>query len=189
MAGVATFQGGFDPNRDSYFNKAAWTDPGPLQFGNAPSRDGDVRGFSNHVEDVSIFKVTTFNERYKLRFEAQGGNVTNRVVFCDPNTNFSSAQFGQHQLAVQPAALGSVRHEVRILSVFSQLLTVAARIRAATVRKRFALLPLALRHSPGIDFVAMTSLPSLRSEAPQRAQIRERCVSPGRDHAPRRSLQ
>ncbi|MEO8371452.1 MAG: TonB-dependent receptor [Candidatus Solibacter sp.] len=96
--GVATFQDGFDPNRDSYFNKSVWTDPGPLQFGNAPSRDGDARGFSNHVEDVSIFKVTTFNDRYKLRFEAQGGNVTNRVVFCDPNTNYSSAQFGRTSL-------------------------------------------------------------------------------------------
>jgi hypothetical protein len=98
VTGVATFDGGFDPNRDSYFNKTAWTDPGPLQFGNAPSRDGNVRGFSNHVEDVSIFKATTFNDRYKLRFEAQGGNVTNRVVFCDPNTNFSSAQFGRTSL-------------------------------------------------------------------------------------------
>ena len=94
-SGVATFQGGFDPNRDRYFNRAAWSDPGALQFGNAPSRDGTVRGFRNAVEDVSIFKVTSLNERVKFRFEAQAGNVTNRVVFCDPNTNFSSGQFGQ----------------------------------------------------------------------------------------------
>jgi hypothetical protein len=94
-SGIASFQGGFDPNRDRYFNRDAWADPGPLQFGNALSRDGTVRGFRNATEDVSIFKVTTFSERYKLRFEAQAGNVTNRVVFCDPNTNFSAAQFGQ----------------------------------------------------------------------------------------------
>ncbi len=85
---------GFDPNKNSYFNKAAWSDPGPLQFGNAPARDGTVRGFRNYVEDVSIFKVTTFQERYRLRFEAQAGNVTNRVVLCDPNTNFSAGSFG-----------------------------------------------------------------------------------------------
>ena len=100
---MASFDGGFDPNRDRLFNKAAWSDPGSLQFGNALSRDGDVRGFSNHVEDVSIFKVTTFAERYKLRFEAQGGNVTNRVIFCDPNQNFSSAQFGQTALQCNQA--------------------------------------------------------------------------------------
>lgn len=92
---VASFQGGFDPNRDRYFDRAAWTDPGPLQFGNAPSRDGTARGFRNAVEDVSLFKVTTFGERYRLRFEAQGGNISNRVIFCDPNTNFSAGAFGQ----------------------------------------------------------------------------------------------
>jgi hypothetical protein len=93
---VATFQGKFDPNRDRYFNPAAWSDPGALKFGNAPSRDGTARGFYNAVEDVSIFKVTTINERYRIRFEAQAGNVSNRTIFCDPNPNFSGgANFGQ----------------------------------------------------------------------------------------------
>jgi hypothetical protein len=49
----------------------------------------------NAVEDVSVFKETLFGERYKFRFEAQAGNVTNRVVFCDPNQNFSAGSFGQ----------------------------------------------------------------------------------------------
>ncbi len=84
----------FDPNANSYFNKAAWTDPGALQFGNALRRDGSVRGFRNYVEDVSIFKVTQITERVRFRLEAQGGNITNRVVFCDPNTNWSAASFG-----------------------------------------------------------------------------------------------
>jgi hypothetical protein len=92
---VATFQDKFDPNRDRYFNPDAWSDPGPLQFGNAPSRDGTARGFRNAVEDVSLAKITTFAERYRLRFEASAGNVTNRVVFCDPNTNWSAGAFGQ----------------------------------------------------------------------------------------------
>ena len=95
VAGVAEFSDGFDPNRDRYFDRAAWSDPGPLQFGDAPSRDGTVRGFRNMVEDVSLFKVTNINEGLRLRFEAQAGNLTNRVIFCDPNTNFSAAQFGQ----------------------------------------------------------------------------------------------
>jgi hypothetical protein len=29
-----------------------------------------------------------------MRFEAMGGNIFNRVRFCDPNTNWSSAAFG-----------------------------------------------------------------------------------------------
>ncbi|MDQ6705470.1 MAG: TonB-dependent receptor [Acidobacteriota bacterium] len=85
----------FDPNRDRYLDRSGWSDPGPLQFGNAPSRDGSVRGFRNATEDVSIFKETKFGERYKFRIEVQGGNITNRVVFCDPNQNFSAGSFGQ----------------------------------------------------------------------------------------------
>jgi hypothetical protein len=93
---VRSFDGGFDPNRDRYFDPAAWSDPGGLQFGNAQSRDPSVRGFRQFVEDVSVFKETTFAERYKLRFEAQAGNVTNRVVFCDANPNWSGGTaFGQ----------------------------------------------------------------------------------------------
>jgi len=86
--------GAFDPNTDVYLSRAAYTDPGPLKFGNAPPRDPHVRGFPNAVEDISIFKVTQFHERLRWRVEAQGGNLTNRVVFCDPNTNWSSGQFG-----------------------------------------------------------------------------------------------
>ncbi len=86
--------GGFDPNRDRYLSRAAWSDPGPLQFGNAPPRDAHVRGFPNAVEDVSLFKETRLGEHLNWRLEIQGGNFTNRVVFCDPNTNFSSGAFG-----------------------------------------------------------------------------------------------
>jgi hypothetical protein len=94
----AANNGSFDPNANSYLNKAAWSDPGPLQFGNAPPQDAHVRGFRNAVEDVSIFKVTQFGERWKWRLEAQGGNITNRVVFCNPNTNWSAGSFGQVSL-------------------------------------------------------------------------------------------
>jgi hypothetical protein len=87
--------GDFDPNVDRYFNSAAWVDPGPLQFGNAARRDGTVRGWPNMVEDVSVFKETAITERFRHRFEAQFGNFTNRTIFCDPNTNWSSGAFGQ----------------------------------------------------------------------------------------------
>lgn len=86
--------GSFDPNANSYLNRAAYSDPGPLTFGNAAPRDPHVRGFPNAVEDISIFKETLFGEKFKWRLEMQAGNVTNRVVFCDPNTNWSASTFG-----------------------------------------------------------------------------------------------
>jgi len=89
----AYHSGSFDPNATGYFNSAAWSDPGPLQFGDAPRSDGDARGFPTYSEDVSLFKVFTLHERLKMRFESEFGNVFNRVRFCDPNTNWSAGQF------------------------------------------------------------------------------------------------
>jgi hypothetical protein len=86
----------FDPNRDRYFDPAAWRDPGPLRFGNATRADGTVRGLAKATtEDISIFKETRFGERFRHRLEGQFGNFTNRTVFCEPNTNWSSGAFGQ----------------------------------------------------------------------------------------------
>jgi hypothetical protein len=87
--------GNFDPATDSYFNPAAWSDPGPLQFGDAPRRDGDVRGFPTYSEDINIFKVFPLQNDMKIRFQTSIGNLFNRTLFCDPgNTNWSSGSFG-----------------------------------------------------------------------------------------------
>jgi hypothetical protein len=92
--GKADF-GDFDPFTDRYFDNGAWVDPGPLQFGNAPKRDGDVRGFPNYTNDLNIFKVFPIGAEKRLRFEAQFGNVFDLTVYCGPNTNWSSPAFGQ----------------------------------------------------------------------------------------------
>ena len=86
--------GDFDPNTDRYFDRAAWSDPGPLQFGNAPRRDTTVRGFPNYSEDLNIFKAFLLGDQKKLRTEVSIGNLFNRVLFCDPNANWSQAAFG-----------------------------------------------------------------------------------------------
>jgi hypothetical protein len=86
--------GDFDAATDNYFNADAWTDPGPLQFGNAPVRDGEVRGFPTFSEDINIFKVFELGGTKRIRFETQFGNLFNRVLYCDPNTNWSSPAFG-----------------------------------------------------------------------------------------------
>jgi len=83
--------GKFDPNKDNYLDLAAWANPGVFEFGNAPRTDPHVRGFPVHNEDVSIIKDTYFRgEKYRLRFEAQFGNLLNRTFFCTVNTNWSA---------------------------------------------------------------------------------------------------
>ena len=54
-----------------------------------------VRGFSHIAENLSLFKDTWINQKFKVRFETQLANVFNRTVFCDPNRNWSAASFGQ----------------------------------------------------------------------------------------------
>ena len=85
----------FDPFTDIYYNRDGWADPGPLQFGNAPERDGEVRGFKNFSEDINIFKVFPITDQKRLRFELQIGNVFNRTVYCNPASNWSATNFGQ----------------------------------------------------------------------------------------------
>jgi hypothetical protein len=86
--------GDFDPTTDNYFNRNAWSDPGALQFGNAPRADGTVRGFPNHSEDINVFKEFLLRDPMKVRFQIDMGNLFNRTLFCDPNTNWSSPAFG-----------------------------------------------------------------------------------------------
>ena len=92
--GMADF-GDFDPFEDRYYDRAGWADPGPLQFGNAPERDGEVRGFPNFSEDINIFKVFPFSDQKRLRFELQIGNFFNRTIYCNPASNWSATDFGQ----------------------------------------------------------------------------------------------
>ena len=78
-----------------YLSKAGWADPGSDSFGNAPLRDGHVRSFPYNNEDVSLAKRFTLTERYSMRFESQFGNIFNRHLWCDPDTNWSSPTFGE----------------------------------------------------------------------------------------------
>jgi hypothetical protein len=93
-AGVAA-DGGFDPATDRYFNRDAWTDPGPLTFGNAPKRDGTVRSFPIYSEDLNVFKVFTLPNEQKIRFETSFGNLFNRTLFGEPANNWNASNFGQ----------------------------------------------------------------------------------------------
>ena len=91
-----------DPNsktNGTYLNQSGWADPGTLAFGNAPREDENVRGFKYFNEDFSIYKDTYFGERRYVRFQADGGNIFNRVFFCPVDTfwlpNNGNSNFGR----------------------------------------------------------------------------------------------
>lgn len=85
----------FNPGTDRYLSYSGWADPGPFRFGNAPLNDSHIRSFPYYSEDIDLAKQIAFTERVNMRFETQVGNVFNRHLWCDPDTNWSSATFGQ----------------------------------------------------------------------------------------------
>src|SRR5947209_6402962 len=96
VSGANPLTGSFsDPNKDTYLNAAAWADPGQFAFGNAPRQDENVRWFGYHNEDFSIYKDTYFTEGRYVRFQADAGNVLNRVFFCPPGTGLGNGNFGK----------------------------------------------------------------------------------------------
>jgi len=80
---------------EQYLVKSGWADPGPLQFGNASQNDPVVRSPHYFNEDFAIAKMTSITERVDVRFEANIGNIFNRHLWCNPDTNFSDPTFGQ----------------------------------------------------------------------------------------------
>jgi hypothetical protein len=80
---------------EQYLLKSAWSDPGPLTFGDEPTNDPSVRGPHYFNEDFSIHKRIPFTERVGALFETNIGNLFNRHLWCNPDTNFSDPNFGQ----------------------------------------------------------------------------------------------
>jgi hypothetical protein len=87
---------GFDPATDNYLNRAAFANPAPLTFGNAPRVLGNVRGCPTLNEDMSLTKnIALWEGRVNLRFGADFFNVFNRHNFSNPDTNIDDPGFGR----------------------------------------------------------------------------------------------
>lgn len=78
-----------------YLLKSAWSDPGPLTFGNEPQNDPTARSPHYFSEDFAIHKQIPFTERVSALFETNIGNLFNRHLWCNPDTNWSDPNFGQ----------------------------------------------------------------------------------------------
>jgi hypothetical protein len=79
---------------NDYINSAAFTQPAPFTFGDAPRTLSNVRGPGTHDVDLSLFKNFHPTKRVKVEFRVEAFNVLNQVVFGAPNMTLSSGQFG-----------------------------------------------------------------------------------------------
>jgi hypothetical protein len=83
----------FNPLVDRFLNRAAFVQP-VGELGNAPRANPDVRRFWNLNENISIAKSIKATGKLDMDIRIEAFNVFNRIVWGEPNQDFSSPNFG-----------------------------------------------------------------------------------------------
>jgi outer membrane receptor protein involved in Fe transport len=81
------------PGQQLYLNPAAFQEPAPFTYGNAP-QTLDIRGFANLNENLSIMKRTYFTETANLELRFETFNTFNRHRWTGIAANLSAPGFG-----------------------------------------------------------------------------------------------
>jgi len=90
-----------NPSSAAWFNRAAFEEPDPYQFGSAGRNI--VLGPGTYNWTFGLFKNIDFQERQRrIQFRIETFNLFNRVNLSNTDTNFDSATFGE-VLAAAPA--------------------------------------------------------------------------------------
>ncbi len=83
----------FNPLVDRFLNRAAFSQP-VGELGNAPRSNPDVRRFWNLNENISLAKSIKASQKLDIDIRIEAFNVFNRIVWGEPNQDFSSSNFG-----------------------------------------------------------------------------------------------
>jgi hypothetical protein len=83
-----------------WLNRAAFTTPAVGTLGNAGTRT--VAGPSQWDFDMALSRFFQVNESQRLEFRWEAYNVTNSFRLLNPNSDITSAQFGQLRTARSP---------------------------------------------------------------------------------------
>jgi Carboxypeptidase regulatory-like domain/TonB dependent receptor len=79
---------------NDWINPAAFSQPDPFTFGNAPRFLSDLRGPHFINWDMGIQKYWNFSESMRLQFRFEMFNALNHPNFFNPDTNLGDATFG-----------------------------------------------------------------------------------------------
>ena len=94
-----------DPQRQSiseWFNTAAFAQPAPFTFGNAPRYMGNVRAPGMEDFDIGIQKWFRYRDALRLQFRAEMFNAFNRANFYAPDGNLTDPTFGVISATLPP---------------------------------------------------------------------------------------
>ncbi len=92
-----------DPNNPSrrYFNRSAFSVPGPYQFGTASPYLNNFRNPPLFTEAISLVKRVKIWERADVEYRADVSNVLNRTSFGNINVTLSDPNFGRATAPMQ----------------------------------------------------------------------------------------
>jgi hypothetical protein len=90
------------PTLQEWFNTAAFQQPAPYTFGNAPRFMSNVRAPGLQNFDIGIQKWFYWREILKLQFRGEMFNAFNRANFYAPDANMSDASFGRISATLPP---------------------------------------------------------------------------------------
>jgi hypothetical protein len=85
-----------------WFNTAAFQQPAPFTFGNAPRYLESIRAPGLQNFDIGIQKWFYWREILRLQFRAEMFNAFNRANFYAPDANFNDAAFGRISATLPP---------------------------------------------------------------------------------------
>ena len=85
----------FDPATDLLLNSAAFTVPGPGQFGTSAQVLGNARNCPVFNEDLGLMKKFFIKEAVYFEFRFELFNAFNRVLFGGPAASINNSNFGQ----------------------------------------------------------------------------------------------
>jgi hypothetical protein len=94
LIGDPSTSGRMQDRLNDYFNRNAFSTPGPDTFGTAP-RYLNYRGPGIRTLDAALLKNFSVKEGRRIEFRLETTNTTNTPVFSDPATTFGAANFGQ----------------------------------------------------------------------------------------------
>ena len=106
----------FDANTTAFLNPAAWSDPGPGNFGTAAAYYNDYRWQRQYNESANLGKIFRIRESVSFQVRAEFFNLFNRTVLPLGNNVLASSNITIAQTQsisgfgrINTAAVGSPR--------------------------------------------------------------------------------
>jgi len=98
----------FDPNKEFVLNPAAWTQPGPGQWGTSAAYYNDYRLQRRPNENLGVGRKFTFTERMNLNVRIEFANVFNRAEMPAPSSTNAAATQQRNAAGVPTAGFGQI---------------------------------------------------------------------------------